>query len=127
VPSAAPEIETRILRNGRELELENSSPNPVEIEVRAPPLQYLNLVVVGPGGQVVSESFYRNLFSPLAGPYTFRLRPGQKYTGPVSLLGNVPRQKWQPGCSTVRAVYAYRDLHASSEPIDIHLEESDCR
>jgi hypothetical protein len=109
------------------VELENRSPDPLEIEVRTSPLQYLDLVVVGPGGQVVSESFYGNLFSPLAEPYTFRLRPGQKYTGPVSLLGNVPRQKWQPGCYTVRAIYSYRDLHASSEPIEIHLEESDCR
>jgi hypothetical protein len=107
--------------------LENLSPKPVEIEVGASPLQYLNLIVVGPEGQIVSESFYGNLFSPLAEPYTFRLQPGQKYTGPISFLGNVPRHKWRPGHYTIRAVYTYGDLHACSEALEIHLEESDCR
>ena len=30
------------------------------------------------------------MISPLAEPYTLRLQPGEKYTGPAGLLGNVP-------------------------------------
>src|SRR4051812_40233124 len=76
-----------------EVELENTSPGVVELEVRSSPLQYLNLVITGPSGEVVSDWFYGELFSPLAEPYAFRLAPGEKFTANVSLLGNVPQEK----------------------------------
>src|SRR5713101_5850008 len=72
-----------------EVELENTSTDTLEIEVRTSPLQYLNLIVTDAAGNVISDSFYGDLFSPLAEPYTLRLRPGEKMAGPVSLLGNV--------------------------------------
>lgn len=72
-------------------------------------------------GKVVSDSFDGDLFSPLAAPYLFRLQPGEKFTAPVSLLGNVPEEKQQPGEYTVQAVYDYRGLRAISEPFRMQL------
>src|SRR5262245_48871896 len=97
-----------------EVELENTSPSIVELEVRSSPLQYLNLVVTGPSGGVVSNWFYGEMFSPLAKPYTFRLTPGERFTANVSLLGNVPEDRRLPGMYTVQAVYEYRGLRAIS-------------
>jgi hypothetical protein len=104
-----------------EVELENTSSTALEIEVRTSPLQYLNLVVTDAAGNVVSDSFYGDLFSPPAEPYTLRLPPGEKFTAPVSLLGNVPEGKWQPGEYTVQAVFEYNGLRAVSEPLRVQL------
>jgi hypothetical protein len=104
-----------------EFELENVSPAVIEIPVKTSPLQHLNLVVRDARGTVVTEGFYGDLFSPLAEPYTLRLQPGEKYTGPVSLLGNVPKTKLQPGTYTVQAVYEYNGLKAVSEPLGVEL------
>lgn len=104
-----------------EVELENTSPNVVEIEVRTSPLQYLNLIVTDAVGKVVSASVYGDLFSPLAEPYTLRLQPGEKFTAPVSLLGNVPEGNRQRGEYTVHAVYEYTELRAVSEPLRVQL------
>jgi hypothetical protein len=108
-----------------EVELENASSGVVAIEVRAAPLQYLNLIVTDAGGQVVSESFYGDLFSPLAEPYTLLLQPGQKYVGPVGLLATVPEAKQRPGMYTVQAVYEYRGFRSVSEPLCLELKS--CR
>src|SRR5689334_17479272 len=88
-----------------EVELENTSAMAMEIQVKSSPLQYLNLMVVDASGRVISESFYGDLFSPLVKPYSLRLEPGEKYTGPVHLLGNVPKEKQQPGVYIVQAIY----------------------
>jgi hypothetical protein len=104
-----------------EVELENTSADVLEIEVRTSPLQYLNLIVTDAVGNVVSDSFYGDLFSPLAEPYTLRLGPGEKFTGPVSALGNVCEASRQPGEYTVRAVYEYNGLRAVSEPLRVQL------
>ncbi len=104
-----------------EVELENSSANVLEVEVRTSPLQYLDLIVTDAAGNVVSDSFYGDLFSPLAEPYILRLQPGEKFTAPVSLLGNVPEAKWQPGEYTVQAIYEYNGLRAVSEPLQVQL------
>jgi hypothetical protein len=84
--------------------------------VQRTPLQYLNLVVTDSKGSVVSEHFYGDLFSPLEKPYCFRLEPGQKYTGPVSFMGNVSRHKQLPGRYAVQAIYQYQGWAAVSEP-----------
>jgi hypothetical protein len=104
-----------------EVELENTSSEVVEIEVRTSPLQYLDLVVTDAAGNVLSDSFYGDLFSPLAEPYLLRLQPGERFTAPVSLLGNVPEGKWHPGEYTVQAVYDYRGVRAVSEPLQVQL------
>jgi hypothetical protein len=85
------------------------------------PLQYLNLVVTGPAGDVLSEGHYGKRFSPLEQPYTFRLPPGEKDTGPVSLLGTVPEAKRIPGRYLVQAVYAGNGLRAVSESVPVDL------
>jgi hypothetical protein len=104
-----------------EVELENTSAKPIEIELQMSPLQYLNLVVRDAAGNVVSEGHYGNRFSPLAEEYPFRLEPGQKYTHNVSLLGTVPETKQLPGRYTVQAVYQARGLTAVSAPLEIEL------
>jgi hypothetical protein len=103
------------------VELENASSHVLEIEVRSSPLQYLNLIVTDSQGHVVSDSFYGDLFSPLAEPHTLRLQPGEKFTGPVSLLGNVDEANRPPGVYTVVAVYDYKGLKAVSEPLSLQL------
>jgi hypothetical protein len=47
-----------------EVELENVSSVPVEIELEMSPFQHLNLVVTDSQGEVVSEGHYGNRFSP---------------------------------------------------------------
>src|SRR5437868_5709060 len=100
-----------------EVELQNTSLNVLEIEVRSSPLQYLDLIVTDAAGAVVSQSHYGDLFSPLAEPYTLRIQPGDSFTAPVSLLGNVPAARQQPGQYTVQAVFEYNGLRAVSEAL----------
>jgi hypothetical protein len=104
-----------------EVELENISTVPLEVEVNSSPLQYLDLTVINATGEVVSERFYGDLFSPLVCPYTLRLEPGERYTGPVWLLGNVPKDKQLPGTYHVQAVFEYEGLRAISEPLAIEV------
>jgi hypothetical protein len=104
-----------------EVEVENTGHTAVEVEVRTSPLQYLNLIVADADGNVVSDAFYGDQFSPLTEPYAFRLEPGEKFTGPVSFLGNVPEKLWRPGEYTVRAVYEYNGMTAVSEPLRVRL------
>jgi hypothetical protein len=112
---------TAHLPTAGEIELENVSSAAVEIEVRTSPLQNLNLIVTDSAGRVISDSFYGDLFSPLDKPYTLLLPPGQKYTAPVGLLGNVSEANQHPGKYTVRAVYACNGLYAVSEPIEVTI------
>jgi hypothetical protein len=108
-----------------EVELENTSSEVLEIEFRMSRLQYLNLIVTDAKSRVISEGHYGDIFSPMAEPYTWRLQPGEKYIGPVSLLGNVPDEKIMPGEYTAQAVYGYKDLRAVSEPFHVRLEGKD--
>jgi hypothetical protein len=107
------------------VELENVSGGAVEIEVWMHPLQYLDLIVTNGDGAIVSARPYGYVFSPRETPYTLRIGPGEKYTHPVSLLGNVPEEKWLPGTYTVRAVYEYNGLKAVSEPLEVRLPAGD--
>jgi hypothetical protein len=105
-----------------EVELVNVSDRAVEIEITIAPLQYLDLLVRGPDGTMLSDFHYGNLFSPVEKPYFLRLGPGETYTRPVSLLGNVTDEKnLLPGRYTVQAVYEYDALKAVSEPLQFEL------
>lgn len=104
-----------------EVELENVSPEVIEIIVQMMPFQYLDLIVRDSAGKVVSTSHYGDIFSPHEKPYVFRLQPGEKYTGPVSLVGNVPKDKQLPGRYSVHAVYEYEGVKAVSEPLEVQL------
>jgi len=124
-------LRPRQLRRGQsplagEVELENTSSSVLEFEVRASPLQYLNLIVTDAAGNVVSASFYGDLFSPLPEAYTFGLQPGEKFTGPISFMGNVPEARQLPGEYTVRAVYECNGLRAISEPLRVQLPDKEC-
>jgi hypothetical protein len=104
-----------------EVELENTSSAIVDIEVRSSPLQYLNLMVTDSAGKVVSDSFYGDQFSPVAEPYTLRLRSGEKFTAPVSLLGNACCAQRRPGVYLVQAIFEYNGLRAVSNSLNVEL------
>ncbi|MBI1914067.1 MAG: hypothetical protein HYS12_04930 [Planctomycetes bacterium] len=104
-----------------EIELDNVSPSVIEIEYDRHPLQYLNLVVTDPTGAILSAWHYGNLFSPLGSSHTLRLSPGEKFTAPVGLLGNVPEERRTPGWYTVVAVYKYKTLQVISQPLQVQL------
>jgi hypothetical protein len=104
-----------------EVELENVSGEPVEIEVTMHPLQHLDLVVRDASGVAVPAAPYGHLFSPREVPYTLRLAPGEKYVHNVSLLGTLPEGEPPPGRYQVHAVYEYRGLRAVSEPLWVEL------
>ena len=98
-----------------EVELENASAGVLEIEVKTSPLQYLDLLVTDPAGNVLSAWRYGECFSPLESPYKLRLGSGEKYAAPVSLLGNVPPEKRLPGTYLIRAVYEYNGTRSVAD------------
>ncbi len=104
-----------------EVELENLSAAPIEVEVTSSPLQYLDLRVIDPTGRLVSAGHYGDAFSPLDRPYTLRLAPGEKYVAPVGLLANVPEALRRPGTYRLQAVFVYGPLQAVSAPFTIDL------
>jgi hypothetical protein len=101
------------------LELENVSQEVVEIPYQMSPLQYLDLVVTGPSGGVVSEGHFGNRFSPTGEERRSRLRPGEKFSGEVPLLGTVPPEKRCPGVYRVKELYEYNGARAVSEPVAV--------
>lgn len=107
-----------------EVELENLSPNAIEIEWDRHPLQHLDLVITDAEGNSVPATPFSDDFSPYSvEPQIFRLAPGEKFVHNVGLLGGVPRQKQLPGTYTVRAVYKYNGHTAVSEPLEVQLPE----
>jgi hypothetical protein len=107
--------------NMGEVELENSSAIPLEIEYTMTPLQYLDLEVFGPRGTVVSEGHFSDRFSPTREPSVLRLLPGEKFTANVSLLATVPRDKRPPGRYTVQASYRLQGSRIMAEPLSLEL------
>lgn len=108
-----------------ELELENLSQEVVEIRYQMSPLQYLDLVVTGPSGAVISEGHFGDRFSPMAEEQTLLLQPAEKFTREVPLLGTVPREKRLAGVYRVQAVFEYNGTRAVSEPINVFAEQLD--
>jgi hypothetical protein len=102
-----------------EVELENRSAVPLEIEYTMTPLQFFDMVVTGPNGAVVSEGHFSDRFSPTAEPTKLRLQAGEKFTSTVALLAMVPRAKRRPGVYTIQAVYEYASLRALAEPLQV--------
>jgi hypothetical protein len=107
--------------NMGEVELENCSNAPLEIEYTMTPLQFLDLDVIGPGGEIVSEGHFSDRFSPTAEPQVLRLMPGEKFTSRVSLLSTVRPEKRSSGGYTIRASYRYRDQLIMAEPLHVQL------
>jgi hypothetical protein len=102
-----------------EVELENLSATPLEIAYRMTVLQYLNLVVTNPAGQVVSEGHFGDRFAPTLEPLVLRLEPGEKFTANVHLFATVPGDPLPSGTYTVQAVYEYNSFRAVSEPVQV--------
>jgi hypothetical protein len=102
-----------------EVELENVSAAPLEIAYRMTPLQYLNLVVTGAGGRVVSEGHFGDRFAPTLEPRVLRLPPGGTFTATVHLFATVPVDPVPAGTYTVQAVYGYEGVRAQSEAVEV--------
>jgi hypothetical protein len=107
--------------NMGEVELENCSDAPLEIEYTMTPLQFFDLEVIGPSGEVVSDGHFSDRFSPTLEPQVLRLMPGEKFTSRVSLLATVPPEKRPPGVYTVRASYCFRGQTIFAESLRVQL------
>jgi hypothetical protein len=107
--------------NMGEVELENRSAAPLEINYTMTPLQFFELEVTGPGGEVISEGHFSDRFSPTREPAVLRLLPGEKFTAHVALLATVPREKRCPGRYTVRASYCFQGIRVAAEPLTVEL------
>ena len=107
--------------NMGEVELENRSDAPLEIEYTMTPLQFFELEVIGPDGGVVSEGHFSDRFSPTREPAVLRLMPGEKFTSNESLLATVSRAKRLPGRYTVQASYRFQGRRVLAEPLAIEL------
>jgi hypothetical protein len=112
--------------NMGEVELENCSGGVLEIEHTMTPLQFFDLEVVGPGGQVVSEGHFSDRFSPTRKPAVLRLTPGEKVAFTVSLLATVPRERRVPGKYTIRGSYRFQGIRIQAEPLTIELTGPCC-
>jgi hypothetical protein len=102
-----------------EIELQNTSGSLIEIPIRMSPLQHLNLVVTNSQQQVVSTGYYGDLFSPGSEERAFRLLPGEKFVGNVSLLATVPKEMRLPGIYLVQAFYETDGVRAVSPPYEL--------
>ncbi len=107
--------------NMAEVELENCSATPLEIAYTMTPLQFLELEVTGPSGEMVSEGHFSDRFSPSLEPAVLRLMPGEKFTASVALLATVPRDKRRPGKHTVHVSYCYQGSRVLAEPLTVEL------
>ena len=110
-----------------EVELENVSGKELAIEFQMTLLQYLDLRVTNRRGEVVSSWYYGNCFSPSERPLTLCLQPGEKAVRPVGLLSNVPEDKQTPGRYTIQAIYAYNNIRAVSNPLEIEIGAAEAK
>src|ERR1017187_893812 len=102
-----------------EIELENLSDAPLEIEYRLTALQYLNLLVYDSTETVVSQYHFADRFSPTFEPNFLRLAPGEKFTANVHLFATAPDSMKVPGTYSVQAIYEYNGFRAVSEPVEV--------
>lgn len=107
--------------NMGKIELENVSAAPLEIAYRMTALQYLNLFVTDPEGQVISEGHFGDRFAPTLEPCVLRLEPGEKFTTNVHQFATVRREPLPPGPYLVQAVYEYPGFRVVSEPVQVVL------
>jgi hypothetical protein len=111
------------IANMGEVELENCSDAPLEIEYTMTPLQFVELEVIGPAGAIVSAGRFCDRFSPTRDAAVLRLLPGGKFTANLSLLATVPRDKRLPGRYTVQASFCFRDTRVMADPLTVELTE----
>jgi hypothetical protein len=107
-----------------EVELQNLSNAPLDIEYQMAVLQYLNLVVRNSQGCVVSEGHFGDRFSPFAENQVLRLGPGESYKHNVHFFATVPKAHRTAGTYFVQAVYEYKGFRAESEPVEVTVEAS---
>ena len=104
-----------------EVELENHSDMPLEIEYTMTPLQFFELEVTGPSGATVSEGHFSDRFSPTREPAVLRLLPGEKFTSNVALFATVSRERRAPGRYIVHASYCFQGRKVTAEPFMVEV------
>jgi hypothetical protein len=119
-------VERDVLKIGEVLvgriELKNTSAASVRVEWYSDPKEYLSILVKDEEGRAVPTSPYGAQFSPVSpAPRVLELRAGETYSSTVSPLGTVTKQKLTPGVYKVQALFAYKDLRASSAVVEIRL------
>jgi hypothetical protein len=107
------------IANMGQVELENCSDAPLQVEYTMTPLQFLELEVIGPAGAIVSEGRFSDRFSPTRDTAVLRLLPGEKFTANVALLATVPREKRPPGRYTVQASFCFQGNRVMAEPLTV--------
>jgi hypothetical protein len=107
--------------NMGEVELENCSDAPVEIAYTMTPLQFLDLVAIGPDGTVASVGHFSDRFSPAGEAAVLRLLPGEKFMSPMSLLATVPRERRPTGRYLVQASYCFQGRKIMAEPLAVEV------
>lgn len=103
-----------------EVELENVSDFPMQIEYELTALQYFDLIVRDAAtGAVMSQGHYADRFSPTAEAQYLRLAPGEKFTANVHFFATAPQALTVPGTYSVQAIYEYDGFRAESELIEV--------
>jgi hypothetical protein len=110
-----------LVPNMGEVELENQSLLPLEISYEMTVLQYLNIVIRTPSGEVVSEGHFGDRFAPTAEPTVLRLMPGEKFTANVHLLATLPGDTPAPGKYLSQAVYEYDGFRTISNTVEVEV------
>ena len=105
-----------------EVEIENVSNKILDIETQSSLLAHLDLLVTDAEGHNLSAWHYGDSFSPHETVATIRLLPGERYTAPVSLLGNVSKDQRIPGTFLIRAVFEQGGLRAVSDPLRLDYQ-----
>jgi hypothetical protein len=104
------------------VEIENVSDKVLDIETQSSPLVHLDLLVTDTEGHSLSAWHYDDSFSPHETGVTVRLLPGERYTAPVSLLGNVPKDRRTSGTFIIRAVFEQCGIRAVSDPLRLDYQ-----
>jgi hypothetical protein len=105
-----------------DVEIQNVSDKPLDIEYEMTVLQHLNLIVTDASGSVVSEGHFGDRFAPTEHPQTLHLEPGDKYSAKVSLFATAPGFRSIPGEYAVRAVYEYKKIRSVSTPVSVSVQ-----
>lgn len=102
-----------------DVEIENVSPELIEIMTQASKWEHLNFITWDDNGTIVSKYHYGSGFSPHFQNVVWKWLPGEILTMRcVSLMATVPDNECKPGKYRVQAVYAYETLHAASDVIE---------
>lgn len=101
-----------------DVEIENGSPESIEIMTQASKWEHLNFITWDDNGRLVSKYHYGSCLSPHFQSIVWNWLPGEKLImRRVSLMATVPTAARKPGKYRTQAVYTYETLRAESEVV----------